>query len=211
MTVGVIGGMAFLGATFMMAAQLPHWWSLYLQHRVSVRIPRTEGKPIELTSLHAQSASIVPSENGGWAIHTQVVNRTPGGFRDSFKPRLDTFTGDDAHRLLGGILAQMNGLSGSRTNVRQAVTRVERTPDADGLLREAKAIPTNHWGKRSIGGLTAPVRLALEMSLNEDQERTALRGELKLLEWQWREAERLAKIADGLVLAPDSEHVTRDT
>ena len=35
---------------------------------------------------------------------------------------------------------------------------------------------------------------------NEDIERTWLEGELKLLEREWREAERLAKISDDLAL-----------
>lgn len=43
-------------------------------------------------------------------------------------------------------------------------------------------------------------RLALEMWLNEDLEHTWLEGELKLLEREWREAERLAAITHGLVL-----------
>ncbi|HRP09120.1 MAG TPA: hypothetical protein PLL69_11605 [Gemmatimonadales bacterium] len=42
------------------------------------------------------------------------------------------------------------------------------------------------------------VRLALEMSAHEETERRALEGELKLLEREWREAERVAKIADDL-------------
>lgn len=47
-------------------------------------------------------------------------------------------------------------------------------------------------------------RLAVEMWMNEDIERTWLEGELKLLEREWREAERIAKIADDLVLVPGS-------
>lgn len=42
--------------------------------------------------------------------------------------------------------------------------------------------------------------LALEMWLSEDLERTWLEGELKLLEREWREADRLAAITDGLAL-----------
>jgi hypothetical protein len=38
------------------------------------------------------------------------------------------------------------------------------------------------------------------MLANEDAERRWLEGELRLLERQWREAERLAAIADGLAM-----------
>lgn len=52
--------------------------------------------------------------------------------------------------------------------------------------------------------VAAEVRLALEMSAHEETERRALEGELKLLEREWREAERIARIADDLALAPGS-------
>ena len=51
-----------------------------------------------------------------------------------------------------------------------------------------------------LASLPSGDRLALEMWMNEDIERTWLEGELKLLEREWREADRLAKIADGLAL-----------
>ncbi|MGE0347444.1 MAG: hypothetical protein AB7N73_09950 [Gemmatimonadales bacterium] len=50
-----------------------------------------------------------------------------------------------------------------------------------------------------IAKLAPDERLAVEMWMNEDVERTWLAGELTLLEREWQEAERLAKIADGLV------------
>lgn len=46
----------------------------------------------------------------------------------------------------------------------------------------------------------AELRLALEMSANEETERRALEGELALLEREWREADRLAGIADALAI-----------
>jgi hypothetical protein len=46
--------------------------------------------------------------------------------------------------------------------------------------------------------MPASVRLALEMSLHEEDERRALEGELYLLEDRWREAEEVAAIADDM-------------
>jgi hypothetical protein len=40
--------------------------------------------------------------------------------------------------------------------------------------------------------------LALEMALHEESERRALEGELALLEAAWRDAERIAHIADTI-------------
>jgi hypothetical protein len=56
-----------------------------------------------------------------------------------------------------------------------------------------------------IGGLGAEPRLAIEMLANEESERRWLEGELKLLERQWQEAERLAAIADELAVPEDVE------
>jgi hypothetical protein len=63
--------------------------------------------------------------------------------------------------------------------------------------------------------LPASERLAIELWLNEDIERTWLAGELSLLEREWRVAENLAKIADDLAVPADVveqvERLPRDT
>lgn len=64
------------------------------------------------------------------------------------------------------------------------------------------------WGRGGLGSEPAtplprlPLvdRLALEMAANEDTERRAMEGELKVLERAWRDAEALASISDGLFL-----------
>ena len=50
----------------------------------------------------------------------------------------------------------------------------------------------------TIATLPTAVRLALEMSLHEEDERRALEGELAELEDRWREAEEIAAIADDM-------------
>jgi hypothetical protein len=63
------------------------------------------------------------------------------------------------------------------------------------------------WGgnqySQGLFALSTPHRLALEMSLHEEAERRALRGELRELERAWRDAEEIAGIADEL-LVPES-------
>ncbi len=62
------------------------------------------------------------------------------------------------------------------------------------------------WGRGGLGSepttalprLPLVDRLALEMAANEDTERRALDGELRVLERAWREAEAQAEISDGL-------------
>jgi hypothetical protein len=53
--------------------------------------------------------------------------------------------------------------------------------------------------------LPAPVRLALEMVLHDEDEQRAMQGELAALEQRWKDAEQIASIADALLLPPDTE------
>ena len=58
-------------------------------------------------------------------------------------------------------------------------------------------------GSQLLAKTPSEWRLAAEIALNESSERLALAGELRLLEWQWKEADRLAKISDSLAV-PES-------
>jgi hypothetical protein len=51
--------------------------------------------------------------------------------------------------------------------------------------------------ERLFRDVPAPARLAAEMALHDDDERSALAGELGALYARWEEAERIARIADG--------------
>ena len=62
----------------------------------------------------------------------------------------------------------------------------------------------------ALPNLSAPVRLAVEMAVNEENERYALEGELALLELEWKEAEEIAAIADKLLVPEDVERKLRE-
>ena len=57
-------------------------------------------------------------------------------------------------------------------------------------------------GVMTLSSFRAPVRLALGMSLHEEDERRALEGELSILEDRWREAEEVAAISDDMFAPP---------
>lgn len=59
--------------------------------------------------------------------------------------------------------------------------------------------------RATLVDVNEPRRLALEMSLHEESERRWLAGELHALEAEWRRAEEIATIADGLVASPGVE------
>ena len=129
-----------------------------------------------------------------------------------FKRGLVTVTGDEARRLAGILIVHANRRGGTRSQVQDAVQRVQEAGSAEALVA-AVAVhrqPPPAWKKESQSrdlepfGLYPERRLAFEMALHEEQERRALQGELLALEQAWRDAEEIAKIADNL-LVPESD------
>jgi hypothetical protein len=72
--------------------------------------------------------------------------------------------------------------------------------NVDATVPRRRAFRTDQTPKeRTLGKLGATTTLALEMALQEQRERELLAGELLDLEFAWKEAEELARIADTLV------------
>jgi len=107
--------------------------------------------------------------------------------------------GEDALRGLGLVLPAANRYGGNQEMVQQAVRYIERSGDPRRFVQQVANRPTLAG---SITDMPATVRLALEMSTHEEQERRALEGELAELERAWQEAEEIAGIADSLLLPP---------
>ena len=117
--------------------------------------------------------------------------------------------GDEALRLLRLALPVAQRDGGSRAEVREAVALVETTLGARNEPADAKIaawladgtgarpITYDQARGRPLNLIPAPLRLAAEIALHEDDERRALAGELGALYARWEEAERIARIADG--------------
>ncbi len=119
------------------------------------------------------------------------------------------------------VVPRLTPGAGARDEVARAVGLLERRGDPEGYLNWIARNPTRHtdgvWSRAtgSISSKGAPadalqgqgvdVCLAVEMALNEENERHALEGELALLEQSWKEAEEIAGIADRLVLPEGTE------
>lgn len=125
-------------------------------------------------------------------------------------------------RVTGGL----NLTAGTTYNIEQATSLIARHKGDlahwlrrrvdDGFINVQTRETVEHpkpWGTwlpgqwLALHELPDDQRLGVEMWMNEDIERVWLEGELKLLEREWREAEKIAKIADDLVLP---ESVTGD-
>jgi hypothetical protein len=128
-------------------------------------------------------------------------------------PTAGLFRGDAIFPTLGRTLPVFERSRPTTDHVNEAIRLLELTwGDPTRLLSYVAGKPIRFTTGRTfpLREVAPEIRLALEMSAHEDTEQRALHGELKLLEREWREAERVAKIVDGLALAPDPEHVTRD-
>ena len=112
------------------------------------------------------------------------------------------FGGEDARRVAGAIVPLLNGWGGSRLSVQRAVREIESSGHPSRFLADVANREHRNWtGSHGyVYNMPKPTRLALEMSLHEEQERRALEGELWILEQAWKEAEEIAAIADNLLL-----------
>lgn len=132
---------------------------------------------------------VEPSAPDGWALE---VGRPQG-------PAF--LTGRDAVQFLRFVLPGINGLGGSKRGVQQAVKELESVGGPNAYFAEAELRARKYRsGHQPLGGMPAPVRLALEIAANEETEQAALAAELALLHQTWKEAEETAAIADQLLL-----------
>ena len=104
--------------------------------------------------------------------------------------------GEDALKAARHLLPRINRSGAGAGAIGEAVGVLETARSAEHLFGHTA------FAHRStaISALPSPVRLALEMSLHEDDERRALEGELSVLEARWREAEEVAAISDDMFL-----------
>jgi len=188
---GAVGSMAQTGAV---AARI---WRLR-RRQTRVRISTTERITFHGTDyLRLVQNAALPQ---GWCLELHCR----GG-----RVVIDS---DLAVHAVAMIMPRMNGEGGSKREVADAVNRLELSGGTGMLLKSIAADPQRQepprWRSKSPPGvhhLPAETRLAIEMAVNEENERRALEGELAILEMAWKDAEEIAAIADGLVLPRNVE------
>ena len=97
----------------------------------------------------------------------------------------------------GVLLARINRFGAFASQVDLAVDILSRHRDATTCFRWAGVRPERD--RYRLARLPIAIRLALEMAAHEETERRILEGELAYYERQWRKAEPVARIADGLL------------
>jgi hypothetical protein len=211
----IVGGIAAVGiSVFSMAGIYGNrqLWTALIHGRQGKsigRVPLGDGRLAELERRHARMSALEHSADGRIRLR---LESTHGTF---------VLHDDDALRAAQRILPTVNRFGGSRAQVQEAVSLLERAGTPLGVWTRAQGMygwkrgqdrlveRNRHvglvWDRTKVAphpgtlhSLPAPQRLALEMALHEEQERRALEGELAELTHAWQEAEEIAAIADRL-------------
>ncbi len=164
------------------------------------------GERLTIRGEHAEKTRIILGDprTGGWSLDLY------------HKDGRVLLEGEHARHATALIMPKVNVGGASRAKVQTAVDRIESSGDAERFLNQVARTPQPRvepaaWrGRKSfafakrkedpngISKLPLETRLAVEMAVNEENERRVLKGELALLEMEWQEAEEIAGIADRL-------------
>jgi hypothetical protein len=162
-------------------------------------LPGPAGERLTIRGEDADRTRILPVTNGTWSLDLH------------YKGGQVLLEGDAARRATALIMPKVNSGGAARATVHSAVDRIEMSGDPERFMSAIARAPVEKqdyggWRKRryrqrlagGLGAFPLETRLAVEMAVNEENERRALEGELALLELEWKEAEEIAGIADRL-------------
>jgi hypothetical protein len=204
---GVIGLQVFVGSMGGVQFAIQGASRAYERHRIATRFVREAGgEPLTLSRSDVKGSRLqrVEGPPAHWGLSVPARIGVRGNwFRGGKVKESVLLTGGDAIVALGHVLPVIAGTAGSRKHVRGAVELIEEHNTLESLVTRAGLRSDHGPGLGKLAKIGAEPRLALEMLANEDSERRWLEGELRLLERQWREADRLAVIADGLAVPGD--------
>lgn len=204
---GGIGAGVLAGGGYWIYEILVHAARGVSRRRVLARIPVAEGEKLT-----------VRGQDLRW------VRLLPGSQRDDLKMEFwhptgrTVITGERALHAATLIMPKVNRTGAWQRQVQEAVKHIESSNDPVSYLHHAAEEAQQQirdlakWSPRNVQmragaleRLPTTTRLAIEMAVNEENERYALAGELGLLEMAWRDAEEIARIADSLALPPEVE------
>ena len=191
-------------STAIAASQVGNLFTTFRRARnVCLRVRDDDGMLLSLSAWDASRSELVNREDRAWTMrvaHRHANSDAGYQYRD--------LQGDAARRALAQLLPTVNHQGDSPKTVSAAV----EVASAHGNLALSLLAAEDREGRSfmtlprvPLGRLPGAYRLALEMTLHEDDERRALDGELAALEARWREAEEIAGIADNLLLPADIE------
>lgn len=154
----------------------------------------------------------LPKDDGVVAAHVgrvrRAINRVYPGLGEKDREEVE-LEGDEARRVAAKVMPHVLEGGGTRRQTLSAVQRIESQGGPEGFLNFVARNP-----RQFIIDGSHENWLGVEMAVNEENERRALRDELRYLELAWEEAEEIAKISDRLLVPPavgrDLESLKRD-
>ncbi|HET6764554.1 MAG TPA: hypothetical protein VFH27_12810 [Longimicrobiaceae bacterium] len=200
-----IGLASILGIPFWLAAPLWVGGQAYLMHHGLKPVGRLRpdqsptGAPFVLrwpNMVQARPLAPAPGEEIALSVTISLLRRPAWNDAEAArKLRVVRLAGADAFAVLRRSMIYLND-RGRPKDLLGAVGLVE----SEGAAGYLASLPyQGRDGKhRSLAQLPPESRLALEIALNDEEERRAMNGELAMLEAAWREAEGIAVIADRL-------------
>lgn len=212
-TMMIPGGAAMVAMAGSLSFQRYHFWKQKSQ--ISVFVRDNDGTLLHVTPQNISGATIFPAGKAlDWQLTIPHVKLEPAtglprmlGAREvaGYEHRPSVISGAAALNALMKVLPVLNGVGGNKRNVADAVDIVTETPDLGTMLR-AGSVPTSDSNKffrltpeqTYIRNFPAHIRLAMEMSVHEADERRAVEGELAELEQRWKDADAIARIADEM-------------
>jgi hypothetical protein len=195
-------------------------------HRHSVRITDNNGILLTLTRYQATWARYHFDERearlslnvASWSDADQSILSRAGSrllsaatlSKRNYR-RVD-IEGEAAIKALHNMLPAVNVYFNDATVVNSAVDLIERAGHPIAMLQIARHTTPPEKSRRfdpkrgRLMSVPPVVRLAVEMSTHEEEERRLLEGDARELERRWKDAEEIAAISDSLTLPMCVEH-----
>jgi hypothetical protein len=155
-----------------------------------VSVPRADGRRL----IVRERTQLLRSRDSptGWVLRV----------RDKGDHWID-LSGHEAVNAAMLVLPKVNRAGARAEHVQLAVREIERYRDPERFLREVASHGVSDLF--TFPELAPQLRLAIEMAVNEENERIAMEGELALLELDWKDAEEIAAISDRLLIPEQVE------
>ncbi len=190
----VVGGMtigAFSVGAVLLYPRFERFRENQRRKRLIARVPRWTGEPFTVRGEDLDAVRLVPDReaDGGWKL---MFAHDAGD---------EMLVGAEAINALALLTPRINIGGAPERTVRQATRRLEAFDEVTKyLLPAAHLAEFRGPGQKNVANLPLATRLAIEMAANDENERHAMEGDLALLELDWKEAEEIAAIADGLLV-----------
>lgn len=160
--------------------------------------------PLRLHLRHTYGRQELTGDRAARALTTLLTRVNRGGGSSSTVKNAAAFIADagDPRRAIATIAEEAKRRTGNFEERAADIARGVHSrslTEAIALQSQRREFPSTGPNRGALPRLPAPLRLALEMSLNENAEQHALNEELATLERDWREAEEIAAIADNLL------------